>query len=130
MGVMKMTLQKAAETQNVQADRKWAPQKPFQVGERVHLSTKYLKLRVTCWKQSPKFLGLFPIVGVINPVIVELLLPQLLDKVHPIFHSSLMKSVGEVSTLPQPSPLSGPMEVAGETHYEINWVSDCRLHRD
>lgn len=72
-----MALRKAAETQKVHADRKPALQKPFQVGEKVYLLTKYLKLKVPCQKLGPKFFGSFPIVRIINPVIVELKLPRL-----------------------------------------------------
>ncbi|ETE60753.1 hypothetical protein L345_13501, partial [Ophiophagus hannah] len=38
---VRVALRKVAEAQKVQADKKRSPQTPFQVGEKVYLSTKY-----------------------------------------------------------------------------------------
>lgn len=80
-----MALTKAAEACKAQADKKRPPHKSFQVGDMVYLSTKYLRLK------CPKFIRPFPIVRIIKPVTVELKLPRLLGRVHPVFHSSLLK---------------------------------------
>lgn len=88
--------------------------------DQVYCSTKYLRLKVLCKKLGPKYLGPFPIMWVINPVIVELKLPPLFVKVHPVFHSSLLKPIeeGDIWALPQ---LQGPV---GEDRYEIDRVLD------
>lgn len=91
----------------------------------VYLSTKYLLLKVPCKKLGSKFMGPFPIVRVINPVTVELKLSRLLGRVHPVFHSSLLKPVEGSSLWPVirlPGPIMG-------NHYEIDKVLDSQLHQ-
>lgn len=77
----------------MQVDKRWSLQRLFHIGEKVYLSIKYLKLKLPCRKLGLKFIGPFPIVKIINPVIVELKLPCLLEKVNPVFHCSLLKPV-------------------------------------
>lgn len=90
-GTVREALRKSAEGYKCQADRKLSPQLPFHIGQKVYLSTKYLKLNVPCKKLAPKFIGPFPIVKIINPVIVKLQLLRLLGKTHPVFHCSLLR---------------------------------------
>lgn len=124
-GVVKKALEKAADQYKSQANKKRADMKPLQVGDRVYLSTKYIKLRIPCKKLGPKYLGPFTIKRVINPVTVELQLPPLLGRIHPVFHSSLLKPVGEGDIRPIPEP-PGPVVA---DHYEIDKVLDSRWHR-
>lgn len=98
---VKLALQKAADEYKQQADKKRADPKPFQVGDRVYLSTKYLKLRTPSRKLGPKYVGPFTVTKVINPVPVALKLPPLLGKVHPVFHSILLKPVEATLLTPQ-----------------------------
>lgn len=84
-----------AKIHKTQADKKQAAHKLFWVGDRVYLSMKYLWLKLLCKKLGPKYLGPFPVVYVMNPVTVELKLPPLLGKMHPVFHSSILKLVEE-----------------------------------
>lgn len=115
-GTVKQVLAQAAETQKVQADKRQSLQKPFHVGEKVYFSTKYLKLKLPCRKLGPEFIGPFPIVKIITPVTVELKLPQLLGKVHPVFHSSFLKPVvgSELRPIAQIAPK--PMVVVVGEH--------------
>ncbi|XP_013931300.1 PREDICTED: uncharacterized protein LOC106556814 [Thamnophis sirtalis] len=103
-GIVKWALLKAAKTQKLHMVMKSLPQKPFHVGKKMYISTKYLKLKLPCRKLGTKFLGPFPVVRVINPVTMELKLPHLLLKVHPVFHSSLLKPV--VTSRSRPSTLT------------------------
>ncbi|KAK9395706.1 hypothetical protein NXF25_019067 [Crotalus adamanteus] len=96
-GIVRKTLAKARDTAKVQADKKRRAQKPFQVGDLVYLSTKYIQLRVPCKKLAPKYIGPFRIAKVINLVAVRLHLPRFLGRIHSVFHSSLLKPVEEVS---------------------------------
>lgn len=51
---IKKALAKATESQKQQADKKRPPQEKFHLGDKVYLSTKYLKLRLPCRKLGPK----------------------------------------------------------------------------
>lgn len=121
------SLWKAADAQKVQADKKRSPQKPFHMGEKVFLLTKYLKLKVPCWKLGPKYLGPFPIVRVINLVMVELQLPRLLGKIHPVFHSSLLKLVREIHIWPSAATPPVPIEVGERPITKLMrcWIPGC-----
>lgn len=124
---VKRALAKATESQKI-ADKRWSPQGSIMVREKVYLSTKYLKLRLTCKKLGPKYIGPFPIIKVINPVTVELKLPWLLGKVHPVFHCSLLKPVVGSRLRPAEGRAPRPVLVEGEEHYEIKKILDSRLY--
>ncbi|XP_039222531.1 cation-dependent mannose-6-phosphate receptor isoform X1 [Crotalus tigris] len=123
--VVKKALQKAEVAAKRQADKKRSPQKPFQVGEEVYLSAKYLKLRRLCKKLGPKYIGPFKIEWVINSVTVKLKLPRTLGGVYPVFHSRLLKPVTKPSFRQVPQP---PGQVGGG-HYEIEKLLDSRYRR-
>lgn len=121
---LKATLKEVAKTHKVQADKKWTPHKPFQVGGQIYLLTKYLRLKVPCKKLGPKYLGPFTIVRMINQVTMELKLPWMLGYIHLVFHSSLLKPVEEANYL-TPTPATGscgggPLQ---------NQVLDSQFHR-
>lgn len=120
---VKEALQKASKEYKLYADRKRMDHKPFQVGDQVYVSTKYIKLKIPSRKLDPKYLGPFTITKVINPVTVELKLPPLLGKVHPVFHSSLLKPVDSVR-----DPLEHPGPLVGD-QYEIVDILDSKLSR-
>uniref|UniRef100_A0A2D4I6Z9 Uncharacterized protein n=1 Tax=Micrurus lemniscatus lemniscatus TaxID=129467 RepID=A0A2D4I6Z9_MICLE len=61
----KKALTEAAKNYKVQADKHRSLQPPFKVGDKVYLSTKYLRLKLASKKLGPKFLGLFPIKKII-----------------------------------------------------------------
>lgn len=121
---VKAALRKAAEEYKVQADKKRVDHKPFQVGDQVYLSTKYLKLRLPCRKLGPKYLGPFTITRVINPITVALKLPPLLGKIHPVFHSSLLKPIAAERSR---DPLNPPGPVHTD-YYEMDRILDFRMH--
>lgn len=121
-GNVKKALVKSEEATKAQADKKRRSHKPFQVGNLVYLSTKYLRLGVSCRKLGPKYLGPFQVRQVINLVAVRLQLPRLLWKV---FHSSLLMPVGDSPDRPMnevPEPVSGD-------YYEIQEVLDSQICR-
>ncbi|KAK9406121.1 hypothetical protein NXF25_004895 [Crotalus adamanteus] len=111
---------KAEAAVKVQADKKRAEHKPFKVGDWMYLATKYLRLQVPCKKLGPKYVGPFQVTKVINPVTVKLRLPASLGRVHPVFHSSLLKPAHRSPyTDGAPGPISG-------SHYEVQEVLDSR----
>ncbi|KAK3563159.1 hypothetical protein QTP86_016402 [Hemibagrus guttatus] len=68
-------LQRAVRRQRIQADQRCRPHPSYQVGQKVWLSTRNLRLKLPCWKLSPKFVGPFEIVRRVNPVAYRLQLP-------------------------------------------------------
>lgn len=119
---IKNALTKAAKGYKQQADKRRSDTPPFKVGEKVYLSTKYIKLRIPSKKLGLKYIGPFTITRVINPVTVSLRLPPLLSRIHPVFHSSLLKpAIGMRS----PDTRLGP--VAGNL-YEVEKILDLKLY--
>ncbi|KAI2668646.1 Transposon Tf2-9 polyprotein [Labeo rohita] len=61
-------LQRAVRRQVATADRRRSDAPTFQVGQKVWLSTRDIRLRLPCKKLSPRFVGPFTITEQINPV--------------------------------------------------------------
>lgn len=80
--MVKEVLSQAAAGYKQQADKKRQMQPSFRVWQLVYLSTKYLKLNLSCKKLGPKCIGTFLIVQIVNPVTVQLRLHRLLGKTH------------------------------------------------
>ncbi|KAK3556047.1 hypothetical protein QTP70_001856 [Hemibagrus guttatus] len=83
-------LQRAVRRQRIQANRHRHPHPAYQVGQRVWLSTRNLRLKLPCRKLSPKFIGPFEIILQVNPVAYRLRLP-VSYRICPTFHTSLLK---------------------------------------
>lgn len=81
------------------------------IGDKMYLSMKYLKLRLPSRKLSPKYIEPFPIVKVINLVMVELKMPKILGKVHLVFHCSLLKPAQGSNLRPVGKDVPGPIIV-------------------
>ncbi|KAK9399742.1 LHP1: putative chromo domain-containing protein LHP1 [Crotalus adamanteus] len=64
----------------------------------------------------------FTIIKIINPVTVKLQLPRFLGKIHPVFHSSLLKPVSEYRATTLPGPIAGDQ-------YEVQEILDSQLRR-
>lgn len=108
------------------ADHKRKKQPDLQVGDRVWLCTKNLRLRGTR-KFQPRFIGPYPIAKIINPVTYKLALPST-AKFHPVFHISLLKKIQP--SLRQNTPPT-PLVLDGEIEYEVKRILDSkRVHND
>ncbi|KAK3549029.1 hypothetical protein QTP70_027749 [Hemibagrus guttatus] len=68
-------LQRAVRRQRIQANRRRRPHPSYQVGQKVWLSTRNLRLKLPCRKLSPKFIGPFEIIRQVNLVAYRLRLP-------------------------------------------------------
>lgn len=115
----------AAERMKKNADEK-RRELHFEVGDKVLLSTKNLKLAlVGTPKMKAKFVGPFEILQRIGTVAYKLKLPESMSRLHPCFHVSLLKQYhdgGRVDLVPPPA-----LTVDGELEYFIEKVV---THRD
>jgi hypothetical protein len=75
----------------------------FDVGDRILLSTKNLKLKgVPCVKLGPRFIGPYTIVEKVGNVSYKLALPDEM-KIHPVFHVELLRQYTGPDFVPPPA---------------------------
>lgn len=118
-------LQRAVRRQKIQANLRRRPHTAYEVGQRVWLSTKNLKLKLPCKKLSPSFVSPFKIIQQINPVSYHLELPPSYS-ISPIFYASLLEpyhgTTSSASTTLEPPPSPGHRwhpSLPGSYHLEL-----------
>ena len=110
------------------ADAKRKTQPQLNVGDKVWLSTKHLKIARPSKKLSQKFLGPFAIVSLVGTRAVRLELPDHMA-VHPVFHVSLIEPYVESSLLNREQRPPSPVLVNDEEEYEVEKILDSRRFR-
>ena len=108
------------------ADKKRAPVPEWRVGDGAFLSTKNLRCSQPSRKLAQRYLGPFKVLEILNEVTVRLNLPKALEKVHPVFHISLLKKAPPPNQWHPEISVPPPVEVRGEPHYEVREILDSR----
>jgi transposase InsO family protein len=122
--VAQHNLHKAQKQQQRQAN-KHRRDRTFAVGDSVYLSTQNLSAYdVPGKKLLPRYVGPFKVVQVINPVAVKLALPPELQRIHPVFHVSLLKPVppGTAEWHPDGVQASGVLPVAAAPARHVQYI--------
>ena len=103
------------------------PSPQYSVGDLVLLSTTNLALpSVLTRKLAPKYIGPFKILQVINPTAYKLDLPAQFAKIHPVFHTSLLKAFHGVSREQRPPVFQD----ASTSEYEVEQLLAHRTVRN
>lgn len=106
----------------------------FKVGEQVYVSTANMNITSGVNKLNPKFIGPFPILKVINPVAVQLELPDHY-KIHNSFHVSKVRRAKTTEQFPNRPVLEKPPPIIKadndqESEWEIEKIVDKRRRRN
>lgn len=118
-------LLRSSATNKRMADRRRTQAPSYLPGQSVLLSTANLNLRTESRKLSPRFIGPFEVVRVVNPVAVQLRLPRTM-RVHPVFHVSQLKPLSTSPLQPTaPSP-PRPRVIDGHPTWTIRRLMDVR----
>lgn len=119
----------AQERYKETADRVRQAEPPLAIGSHAFVLAKFLNSTRPTAKFAEKFLGPFEVIAQPSRNSYTLCLPPDLRSVHPVFHISQLEPhfpnpFPERSESPPP-----PVEVDGETQYEIKAILDSKLDR-
>ena len=95
-------------------DRKHKARK-YEVGQKVLLSARNIRTRRTSAKLGDKFLGPFSIVESVGTNAYRLNLPVKYERLHPVFHVSLLEPYQPREGVAPPPPI----DLEGEEHFEV-----------
>ena len=112
----------AAQQRMVKQAKKHRRDVTYQVGDQVLLSTKNLRPAVGAKKLMPKYVGPFEVIALHGPVAVKLLLTDGFERLHDVFHVSLIKPYkvrDQSSPIVVPVPLN---HVDGLPAYEVEAI--------
>uniref|UniRef100_A0A8C5QPC4 Polyprotein n=1 Tax=Leptobrachium leishanense TaxID=445787 RepID=A0A8C5QPC4_9ANUR len=126
-GRVKQALERSSIVQKTKADRRRGPAPVYQVGDRVWLSSRNIKLLVPSMKLAPRYIGPYKILRRLSPVSYALALPSHI-RIHNVFHVSLLKPLlcNRYTRARVPPP---PVSVEGEEEFEVKAILDARVSR-
>jgi transposase InsO family protein len=120
----KSLLQAAQQRQKHFADKR-RREVQFAVGDLVMLDTKHIKLRTPgAHKLMPKYIGPFKVLDTCGPVAYRLQLPDVMRRMHPVFHVSLLHKYREDGRRQPPPP---PISFGEEDWFEIESILGERV---
>jgi hypothetical protein len=111
------------------ANRKRSPAPAYQIGDFVWLDIRNLKTRRPSKKLDWKNIGPFRVDKIVSPYAYRLELPNSI-KIHPVFHTSLLRPATTNEALPgQSQEAPPPVEIDGEQEYQVERIEDSRFNR-
>lgn len=110
-----------------QANAHRIPAPRYETGDKVWLSTKNIRTKRPSRKLDHKQEGPFTIIRKVGASSYELELPASV-RIHPIFHSSLLRLDTNDPLPGQVLPPPPPVEVDGEPEWEVEQILDSRRH--
>lgn len=121
----------AQQQQAVFYNNKHRPTPTYHPGDYVFLSAKNIKTTRPSSKFDHARIGPFKILSAVGSHAYKLELPSSMQ-VHPVFHVNLLTPRDKPFCPDIPSRVADPLppiEVEGETHYEVEDILDSRFHR-
>jgi hypothetical protein len=97
----------------------------YQLGEQVLLATKNMRIVAGGTRKfSPRYVGPFKIIQIINPVAYRLELPKSMSRLHDVFHVSLLKKY-----VPERGSKAPPLPIIfqGEALWLVDHIVDSRV---
>lgn len=93
----------------------------FREGDKVLLSAKNIRLRRASKKLSDRFLGPFVIERKVSNTAYRLKLPQKYNRLHPVFHISLLQAYSQREGCEPPEAI----DIEGEEEWEVESILDA-----
>ena len=121
-------LQSSRDIMKHYADQKRNESPAFDVGDEVLLSTAHLRLKRPARKLSERFAGPFKVVQRVSSTAYKLRLPADLQRIHPVFHVSLLQLVRK-SAIPHRPQEPPPMLAIDGPEYEVANIVDSRIRQ-
>jgi hypothetical protein len=103
-------------------------QEEFEIGEKVWLDSRNLRLKTNSPKLTDRRLGPFEVAEKLSDRAYRLKLPENL-KIHDVFYVGLLSKVKEDESRPILTE-PGPLEVEGEEEYEVEEIVDSERRQD
>jgi hypothetical protein len=131
----KTRIRKSQESQKFQADKHRSTPPSYEPGDLVLLKSDGLTWDPNSHRPKPDtdlWLGPFAVIGYTqHPDNVELRLPPSMSRIHPVFHTRLLKPYVNPSTFPhRPSHARpDPVIIGNEAFFEVEHILDTKLIR-
>jgi Chromo (CHRromatin Organisation MOdifier) domain len=126
---LKEQIKSAQSRYQVSADTRHTPAPEFAMGSLAFVKAQFFRTTRPSKKLAEKYLGPFEIIGEAGTRAYILWLPDSLRAVHPVFHVSMLEPA-TLNSIPNriqsPPP---PVEIDGETEYEIAEILDTKIDR-
>jgi hypothetical protein len=126
---LKEQIKSAQSRYQVSADTRRAPAPEFAIGSLAFVKAQFFRTTPPSKKLAEKYLGPFEIIGQARTRAYILWLPDSLRVVHPVFYVSMLEHATPNSILNQVQSPPPPVEINGETEYEISEILNTKIDR-